>query len=323
MAQEVRVRKHRTVNYSANTKVTEKLSRGTLLRELYLRLNGTLTVTTANNTAANTEAGDAWASVQRVEVIGNGTDVLFSCTGYELKGINHILYGVGSQYDFANSTDNPTIESTLVVPFWMPRAVRPLDTALDTGKLSDLEIAITWGSHTSINANSTALNARIDVYGLESFGVTGDFATKRQFRIDTNPTATNTDYEIALPVGPMYRGILVRVRKSNEVDNSDHSQVSNLKVVSGSTVFFDMPTKLISQMQHQRLAIPYNTFLARSVDVSEHAWYWLDFATDGRLTECIDTLGFSEFKLVANVASVTGGTFITAIPLQVYPIRKK
>ena len=51
-------------------------------------------------------------------------------------------------------------------------------------------------------------------------------------------------------------------------------------------------------------------------------WYFYDHVTDGYLSECIDTLGFSEFELELNVtAGAASRVFV--LPIQVIPVRGK
>ena len=59
-------------------------------RRLKLRLKGQLTLAAANNTAALTKRGDEWAVVKKIEIIANGTDVVKTIPGTELRWMNPI-----------------------------------------------------------------------------------------------------------------------------------------------------------------------------------------------------------------------------------------
>lgn len=331
MAQQVRSRLQKTVDYNANGRATETLARGMVYRELYLRLTGQPTVTAVNNTAANTLRGDEWAVIDRIELIANGSDVIKSIDGNALWWLNLFLYGVPPRVTPTigdGATANPSFDTTLILPLWMPRAIRPLDTALDSRELSSLELAVTWGDHTSINASATAFTTdpALEIYSLESFGVTGPFSTWRIFPIASTISATSTRHQITLPVGKMYRGFLI-----NTVDGVlDQSDIlNNLRVISGTTVFLDLHAQddILQQIPMLRSGIQRGYSGAAYDDYRQgnnndvDGWYWVDLVTDGFLTEAIDTLGFSEFLIEADVTVGAGTTVMTVYPMEIAPVR--
>ena len=52
-------------------------------------------------------------------------------------------------------------------------------------------------------------------------------------------------------------------------------------------------------------------------------WYFYDHVTDGRLTEAIDTLGFSEFTLELNITQSGTTTTLNILPWTIIPVRGK
>lgn len=332
MGQQVRVKKEKTVNFTASTQITEQLSRGMVYRELMLHLTGQLTCTNANNTQANTKRGDEWAVVKRVRIIANATDVLVDIDGNALRWLNYFLYGTIVDRTVTlgdGATANPTFSGVLILPFWMPLARRPLDTALDSRQLSALDIEITWGTFTDINGSATGFttNPKINVYALESFGLDPNarFSTWRIPTIQRDVTASNTGFQMDMPVGPVYRGFLINTQ-SAATPADDATVLNNFRVISGSTVFADLSAAVLRTWFPQRRGVV-RSFGGQTYDDEMigdannwDGWWFYDHVTDGMLSEGIDTLGFSELKLEMDVTSGTS-TKVTVYPLQVIPVR--
>lgn len=323
MAQQIRTRPQaRSISYSANNKVSESLSRGMLYREIYLRLSGQLTVSAANNTAANTLQGDEWAAVQRIELIANGTDVIRSFDANALWWMNYFYYNRSPKTTPTlgdGSTLNPSFDSLLILPLWMPKAVRPLDTALDSGQLSSLEVRITWGSHTSINASATGFttNPTIEMGSLESFNFTGPFSQLRVFKIEKEITASNERFQVDLPVGKMYRGFLMNY---TDAGADDADVLNNFKLISGTTVFADQSKEILRQTFPLRSGVGPDASRRGNAN-NVNGWFVYDHVTDGFLSEAIDTLGFSEFKMELDVTIGSGTTKAIIYPFEIIPVR--
>jgi hypothetical protein len=337
MGQDVRRRKQATITFSANNEKQEPIGRGMVYRELYLRLRGAATLTDANNTQAKLKKGDEWGVVKRIEIVANNTEVIWSVSGNQLWWLNMFFFnsrppitpGLGDA-----STANAPFDSTLILPFWMARSVRPIDTALDARMLSDLKVRIAWGTYTDINGDASAWTTEpyVDVHSLECI-ISGKFATQKIYQQEIVVPATNTAFQVTLPVGDMYRGFLI----NTEVDGVDNiSTLNNFKIKSGTTIFADIPAAILRQMDSwQRIGC------GRSFDAGAgasglydearrgttynklNAWYLYDHVTDGRLTECIDTLGFSEFQLELDVTKSGTTTKLFVLPWTMIPVRGK
>lgn len=332
MAQQVRKRFQKMLQYQSNNKETQELSRGMVYRELYLRLKGAATITGANNTQANTLRGDEWGVVKKIELIANETDVIRSFSGNALWWLNMFLYGAKPKITPAigdGATANPAFDSTLILPLWSPQSLRPIDTALDARSLSSLKIEVTWGTYTDINSAATAwtTNPTIAVHSLESFNVSGPFSQQRIFTIEQTVSATSAQFQVDLPVGPVYRGFMLNFTDAN-VDSA--SILNNFKLVSGSTVFADQPAAVLWEVQQLRTNVQrsFSTGAAgaydqdrRSTSALRTGWYYYDHVTDGFLSEGIDTLGFSEMTAELDVTVGGGATKAFIFPVQVWPIR--
>lgn len=329
MSQQVRKRFQKTIQFQTNNKWPEELSRGMVYRELYLRLKGQVTIAKASNTAANVKKGDEWGVVKKIEIIANNTDVIRSFSGTTLWWLNRLMYGSNPFVTAGlldTGTDNPSFDSVLILPFWMPNSLRPIDTALDSRNLSSLRIEITWGTFTDINSAASAwtTNPTIDVSSLESFNVTGPFSQSRLYTIQQDIPANNPQLQIQLPVGPMYRGFLIN---TDDGGSDSSTLLQNFKVLSGTTVFADVAAVTMRQqyeiradVQRPRSSTGYiepKLGTANKMD----GWYMYDHVTDGYNSEAIDTLGFSEFTLELNINKGSGTTTLFVVPIQLIPVR--
>lgn len=331
MSQEIRRRFQATCQYSANNKVSEPLSRGMIMRHLMLRLRGTITTSAGgDNDAADVQKAGEWGVIQRIDVIANGSDVIKSISGEQLWWLNYFLFGSAPRESAAIGAggDDPAFDSVLLLPFWIPRSVRPFDTALDARRLSDLKIEVTWGDQNDIltpaGASAFAVAPTLDVYSLESFNVPTNaaFSQWRQFIIEKEVTAANSQLRIELPVSHLYRGFLINTFGGATVAAfADIATIlNNVKLISGTTVFADIPANILRDeyriMNDMDIAVTRKSTLS-----SVNGWYMLDMVTDGRLSEAIDTLGYAEFTLELDVAHPSTIDKIRIIPSQIIPVR--
>jgi hypothetical protein len=361
MGQDVRRRFQKTISFQSNAQSVEDLGRGMVYRDLILRLRAQPTLTAANNLGDGVARGDGWGVVKLIEILVNNNQVIRSLTGNQLWWLNYFMYGaappitpeLGNDDGAGGGSANPCIDVALVLPFWMFRCVRPMDTALDSRILSDLKIRVTWGTYTDIHDDASAWTAEptLDVHSLESANIKGPFSLQTVYSISRTITADDTRFQIFLPVNDVYRGFLINTTDTG-VDEGDI--LNNLKIKSGTTVFYDAPDELIKMYDgwlHPGIIHPignmsnalgtgpvartrefvaagdydndvYNR-LQRSASSNAAGWYFVDLVTDGYLTDAIDTLGFSEFYLECDVSVGTGATKIDVLPIQITPVRGK
>lgn len=336
MGQQVRRRKQGNLLYQANSKQSLALSRGMIYRELHLKLRGTFDpVDAAGNSQDLTLIGDEWGVVKRIDLIANNTDVLRSISGNQLWWLNYFLYGVPPDVTpllADDTTEAVPFASHLILPLWMPRSLRPMDTALDARELSDLKVEVTWGDPQDIQADASSafsVDPVLEFHSLESFGAKGPFSQWRIYAIEKEITANAAQFQVQLPVGPMYRGFLMNFTDAGKDANDI---LNNFKIISGTTVFADIPALMLNELDRLRMSV--SRFWSNSDEVydslrrgnaynSLEGWFFYDHVTDGYLSESIDTLGFSEFELELDVSVGAGTTKAFILPLQIIPVRGK
>lgn len=320
MPQAVRRRTQSMLTQAAGALTPYLLGRGMVYREIVLRLQGQLTATTGNNTAGNTKLGDMWALLPTLQLVANGSQSLRLLSGEQLWWLNWFFYGAQPPDTSAlgDGTANPAFDSTLIMPLWYPDTIRPLDCGLDSSLLTELRLDATWGNYTDVNAAATGFTSTptLTISSVESFGAIFNNA-KKQFVYSTpiltrniqQPTGSNSQFRIQLPVGNMYRGIAIQTLNSG---GTEAALLNNVKIYSGTTVFYDLPGSMIQK--YNRLKRNNNPAAMTSTASSVNGWYFVDLLSDGYLTEAINTLGFSELILELNVNAA--GT-VNYIPMQV------
>ena len=235
MAQQVRFRRQASMTINAQgTKFIQQLGRGMLYRELVLSLSGTITYAAgASNAVATTARGDEWSILSSIQVIANGTDVIRSFSGLQLRWLNKWLYNSvprGSATWGDGTTAAPTVNSTMLIPFWQPLSVKPMDTVFDSSAVSDFRLEITTGAFTSVTTGTapTAFALTLDIGSNESFGVSGEFSDCRIYPLSVVYAGANATAQIQLPVGPLYRGFVINTSTTTAETSLDIASTANV-----------------------------------------------------------------------------------------------
>jgi len=316
-------RRQTPVTFAAGAKQITQITRQLAMRGIYLHLTVTPTVTGANNTAANTKLGDEWACVQKIELIANGTTTLFSFAGSDIKSMCRILYGFQPRINTTlgdGATANPALDSTVWIPFLNPRSIRPFDTLLFTGELSDLRLEVTWAAdQTSINGTATGFTVApsIEVYTREQTLPTDANGQpvlpnfyRRTLKIPVQISGANSAFRYQLNTGPIYRGLILN--ELSGVPAESHTILTNVKVFSGPTTFIDVNAESLYEFGNEQAKIPqfqygiaaggfFQSSGQASTAADPRSWRWLDFCDDGRMSEALDTDSIGDTFLEFNV----------------------
>ena len=141
-----------SVPYQAGVRNTIMVDRDGVLTKLALRVAFRIT---NGGTAA---VGPLWQTlariIRRLEVVVNGADTVVSITGAHLASRAQVefgtrMFGMDSAIVLTASAATD-YEIVLPLPFYLPRAQRPDDTALDLRRVDQAILAITWGDASDI-----------------------------------------------------------------------------------------------------------------------------------------------------------------------------
>ncbi len=329
--QQTRTRQQTVIPFQANSLVaSQQLGLGMMYRELYLTLAGPIDAGAAI-THANLKNGDEWACVKRIDIVANGTDNIRSITGEELRMWNLFMYDRAPRLvqGWVGAGGHPVaFKSTLILPFWMQKSRKPLDTILNSAKLSDLRVNITWGDATSITSAATpsfTVAPTMTITSRESFGISGKFSVWRWLRLQDANVLAQDEYTVLLPLGNMYRGFMINCKDTNGVDLVD--AIDKVELRSGTNVYFSADPRIVRDQYiinwDMEAGLADSTGAENKVAISDNTkidgWTYIDLIDDGYLSEAIDTLSLSELKLVFKVNQTVGQFTVSAS--QIIPVR--
>jgi hypothetical protein len=258
-----RTLKMQPITFNANGVFPVNINQAGNLCELGLNIAGSLTVGTpaTNNVRANIGRGDIWSCISRLDIIGNGQEVLQTYTGPQLVETARRDMGV-------NPKQNPKLGDGIngTVPFdeylplsiWTPQAKRAIDTALQTDRFQSVRAQVTWGDATSICSAGASFgtNPTLNLSGLYNIDPFIPPYLKKVFRTTVSPTGSQTNVRMDLPIGPAYHRLLINVTSSG---SDDSTKLNNVRLISGSTIFADVDDVTLRERGCMSSEIP-NTY---------------------------------------------------------------
>lgn len=336
-----------SLEYASNQTRTLQLPRNYAYRKLNLTLIAQV------YRAAGATAGGAMDCapaqlVKNIMIRANGRDVIKNYDFETLHRINQIAHGTrpaisaeGWQGFAAIAVGaHITINVSAVIDFEMWRSIRPIDTLLDSAGLATLEMIVTWGAPNDIMTplydpaagGVVVESANLFVSSVEAVGVPAgtNFMANKEYMIRSQVTATSNRHQIQLPVGNLYRWLILKTH-SNGLPTSNILPfgLTAQKVITlqaGTEVFKYRIAGCLARDNRldYGLAVPnlLTQGAAAPIDhrLTEYAlegYYILEFVKDGRLTECLDTNKLSSLELILDVVLVgTTRDFVDIYPCE-------
>lgn len=241
MAKQYRIKRRvQQVPVAFGQSVTVDLPRGYDIESVYLVLYGSIVLTTAG-TAVRAESPSGL--VQRAEIIADGKNTIASVRFDALQQFNGMRRGQGQRTPPGNTVATHPIRASMVIDQSIVDGVRPKDSALRTSGMSLLQLRLTFGALTDLYTGApvgTLSNVFVDVVMSELVEIadeSGEVTTplyllKRSYQ-DITIAGANSNLEIPLPVGNVFRGTLLR--SSSSAEPSD-SVINNVVLRSGVDV---------------------------------------------------------------------------------------
>lgn len=273
--------------------------------------------------------------IQSIMIRANGRDVIKNYDLETLHRLNQLRHGIRPHISFAGFSGYSAVSDIEMVvhaqiDFAMWRAIRPIDTLLNSAGLATLDFIVTFGSpdNTMNDAYDPATggcsvdSATLYVAAIESVGVPVGtrFAMNKEYMIRSQVTATSSSHQIQLPVSNLFRSFVLKT-------HSDGDQVdtilNNIIIKAGTEVFkhrfasfLQMDNRLecgieVAEVDGSAAAVDHY-FLEHLLE----GYYLLEFVKDGRLTECLDTSQLSSLELILDVNTVGTNDFIDVYPVE-------
>lgn len=312
------VRRIGTINCTAENQVLSlDLPRKDFYRQLILRCFLRINISTLGSPVllANTPS----MFIRRIEVVADGKDTIKSITGRALLMKNFFNFGVYPRRTVPTlATGNNDFYLTLVLPFALPRAIREIDTILDSGRLSTFELRITFGQVTGAALTNDLFSTNPTTYTFTSASV--DVMVQEAVKFDNKPitpsiykemsisrqlTSTQSEFQILLPVGNVYRGFLIEAIADAVVRNDI---INEVQIRSGTTVFTKAPWNNLRE---------FNAVLNGMESVVFDGFAYIDFCPEGRLVDGLNTSNLSQLEAVFNATLVGTTDYINIYPEEI------
>jgi len=291
-----------------------------LITGIVVNLKAQLTLTGANNTVANTKIGDEWALLQLIEVVANGGDVIFSMTGNELFEYNANVLGIQPAITPTlgdGATANVTIDSSLIIPLWLLRGIKPLETACEAYRYTALQMRYTYGTFTDVNASASGFtsNPTVDTH-VDQQEATALFVPplkRRVARYVYDVQGANPNARFYLESGWYYSGLLISCQ-ANGGGNDLAGNISNIKLQCGPTNLRDQNGVSATRFGQMTQQIETGIFQATtgiataakkriSGGSNPLAWTYMNFLRDGRTSQAIGSTASQDLFLEMNIAA--------------------
>lgn len=306
-----------TKTLTLGTPETITLPRNYAHRSLVLRLNGTVDV--ADTATDMTQLSQGAANLlSNIRVRRDGKDTVYSLGGLLTYELNKILYGVAPAQTLVSVTTNATnqtVTSILRIPFENLLGVKPFDTLLKGPGLSSLDLIVdtqsaqnlaytpSGGGTITVNSAFTLEVNTIEETGVNDF-VFGDIRTYLAQKVQVSGASNNFQIK-PISVGNYYKGFMLFVEDTGVPSNN---VISNIKLKSGSEVFYDRPATAV-RAENQ---------LDYRIGTLSTGVYYIDLMPDGFLNQCLDVTPASgreslEFELVTSAPSGTCYVYVVAL----------
>ena len=319
-----------TITYVASQTRTLMLPRNYAYRSLSLELIAQV------DTSAGASAGGPKDScpaqlVQSIEVRANGRDVIKKIDLETLHRLTQLRHGVRPRVDglasgFAEQVD-AEVDVHAILDFAMWRAIRPIDTLLDSAGLATLDLVVTFGAPNDImfdayDGTITVDSATLRVSSIESVGVpaASRFMINKEYQLRSQINAASTNHQIQLPVGNLFRSFVIKT-------HSDGCQVdtilNNIQLKSGTEVYKNRDALALQKDNRVECGIEVSEVDGSAAAVDHYylthvleGYYLLEFVKDGRLTEMLDTTRLSSLELVLDVNNPGTTDLIDVYPVE-------
>lgn len=330
-----------SITFAANQTRTLALPRNYAYRSLQLLLKCNLTRTTTAGTSTNEPKDSAPAQlVKNIMIRANGRDVIKNYDLETLHRMDQLRHGVRpyiAGIDWAGGDDaaDKALAIHAQIDFAMWRAIRPIDTLLDSAGLATLELIVTFGSGTDTMDNAwqaeagaavTVNSATLYVASVESVGVPANtrFMTNKEYMIRSQVTAASARHQINLPVANLYRSFILKTHSDGQNVHTILPHPQTITIQAGTEVFkyriahfLQLDNRLERQQEiPENLAAQGTAWDHYLYELNHEGYYLLEFVKDGRLTECLDTSKLSSLDLILDVSHPGTNDFVDVYPCE-------
>lgn len=301
-----------SLTYSANAKSTLEIPKDSFIKKLTLRIRG---VCSSGTTVARSENNPS-DLIKRIEIVANGKDTIKSMNYANSFIIDKYQSGTMQervQTPSSASQSGQPFSATTYVDFDLDRD--ELDTLLPAQELNSLQLIITWGQPTDIDAGTgfTITNCYLDVTleeegNPENMGLEArNMGVLKEFEISQDITGSGVQ-TIKLPLGNVYQKLYLRV-----INNSLQSNtlVTDFEVLLNGLQTLRKERFDVSQAEDKT---------EYGLEALDNGVTMIDFDMGG--SEPIDTITASSFELKLNCGTPTATARVEVVTQElILPVR--
>ncbi len=302
--------------YKASAADALDLPRKYLYRDLILNVDGSLTITTAGSPVLKAGGmGSALKMVKRVEVIANGRDTIKSISADAIAAKNMFLFGSKPKLTETGITAATHAFGGIIhLPFSMPRTIREIDTLLNSGKLSTLELRVTYGADDEMfaTAPTTFSIVKVDVIAHYNFGIRLDgkdepYSAYKEAYIEKDVVAASSEFQILLSVGNRYRGFLIECESDGDMVDTIINKVT---IKSGTDIYKAIEWAELQEDNRKKFGLQAQTFVG---------YGYIDHCPEGRLVDALDASNLSSLEMILDVAHPGTTDKVRVYPCEIVP----
>ena len=288
--------------------ITVDLPRGYDYESLYLRLTGSVQVTTA---ATSVRAEAPCQAIQRCEVIADGRNTIhsapfwFNVLGKYDRDLKMVQASRGVTAPTAAAIATYPIEALGVIDFMTADGERPKDSNFRTDGLQLLQLRLTFGNAIDMFVAGAGVaafvNCTVEISTSEivelpdaATGVrTSPVLLKKVSFQELTVPSSNVNQEVRLPAGNMIKSVLVRTEGATTVGEPTTAMINNLIAASGVDVRINMRGASLRGKNNDDFG------------VVQSGYYIADFTRNGgvqsRLSELWDVTNQAEPKIIMDI----------------------
>ena len=209
------------------------------------------------------------------------------------------------------ATGDNKFYQTAILPIALPRAIREIDTLINTGRLSTFSLQFTFGGKADIFSTAptayTLANIEVQSHIHEAININVPpeklrFSVYKELFIEKEVTQTTAEFPIILPVGNIYRGMMIEAEVAGDPNDA---VINEVQVRSGTTVYAKI----------KWLDLRDQNALKHNMESQSFTGYaYLDFCPEGRLSDALDASKLSMLEAVFDVSKQTGTNYIRIYP---------
>ncbi len=319
-----------SITFAASQTRTLALPRNYAYRKLYLKFD--VQMDRSAGTAGAPKDVCPAQLISNITIRANGRDVIKSMDFETLHRLDQMRHGVRPYISFAGfsgfavkSDIAMTVHAQIDFEMW--RAIRPIDTLLDSAGLATLEMIVTFAAPDDVMNDAWDGTCVVDsgtlyVASEEAVGVPAGtrFMTNKEYMIRSQVNATSTSHQINIPVGNAYRSFVLKTHSDGVQVNTI---LNNIQIKAGTEVYKNRIASFL-QMDNRLEQATEISEVDGSVAAVDHyftehvleGYYLLEFVKDGRLTESLATGKLSSLELLLDVNNVGTDDFIDVWPCE-------